>query len=81
MHNRSVRCCKIVYEALNYLLIETMEENIGSLLDFEKEICDSTYEDHCDHDVTKRFINVFNGFHRKISNKKDTLSLCPLLIW
>ena len=62
-------------EALYYLFIETMEENIetveekitvndmeGLLLHFEEDIYDLTYPDLCDHGVTKRYINVFNSF-------------------
>ena len=48
--------------------IETVEEKItvndmeGLLLHFEKDIYDLTYQDLCDHGVTKRYINVFNSF-------------------
>ena len=73
MYNRSVRCLKIVYEALNRLLISqiedvdefggriTIDEMQEKIQTFFTDINEESFQELSDHDVTKKYINTGNS--------------------
>ena len=76
MYNRSVRMCKLMYEALTRMLITEMERNIESIeevyrvlpSDWNNESC---YHEFVNSDEMKKYIIVFYNYKSKLSQQSS----------
>ena len=76
MYNRSVRMCKLMYEALTRMLITEMERNIESIeevyrvlpSDWNNESC---YHEFVNSDEMKKYILAFYDYKSKLSQQSS----------
>ena len=76
MYNRSVRICKLMYEALTRMLIAEMDRNIESIEEVYRVLPSDWNDESCYHefvnsDEMKKYIMAFYDYKSKLSQQSS----------